>query len=107
MGMSSWATDAQQALSAARPRLDGVLSVYLFGSALHAPDPRDLDLLVVYDPTQVHPRDAGRLRDAVFRALSDSTDRPLDVLLLTADEALVTGFAERELADLLFEGLLD
>ena len=77
--------------------------VYLFGSALHRPDPQDVDLLVVYDPEVLPPALAGGLRDAVVRACLGATVHPVDLVMLTDEEAEQTDFAAREDARLIYQ----
>ena len=77
--------------------------MFLFGSALRESDPRDVDLLVVYDPQAMPPARAAGLRQIVVRACAEAIVRPLDVVLLTGEEARDTRFADREHAKLIFD----
>lgn len=77
--------------------------VYLFGSALHRHDPQDVDLLVIYDPDVLPPAQAASLRHAMVQACIGATMHPLDLVILTNEEAEQTNFAVREDARLIFE----
>jgi predicted nucleotidyltransferase len=83
----------------------GLKQVYLFGSALRTDDPADLDLLLVYDPGVIAPRDAHRLGALVRAALG--TTLPVETVLLTKAEAATSRFAEREAADLVWDARPD
>src|SRR4051794_1920263 len=100
--MHSWMDEARRALAADEAVPLGVKSVHVFGSALRSSDPEDVDLLVVYDPSVVAPRDASRLREAVISILGPLTGPPIQIVLLTCEEQQSTRFAESEGADLLF-----
>lgn len=77
--------------------------VFLFGSALRDPDPNDVDLLVVYDPGELPPAEAAGLRGVLVHACAEAGIHPVDVVLLTGDEARDTEFPARESAELIFE----
>jgi predicted nucleotidyltransferase len=95
--------ELKQSIQAAGDALSGVQKVFLFGSALRGPDPRDVDLLVVYDPSELAPADAVELRVLLAQVCAAATIHPLDVVLLTGDEARDTDFAARESAELIFQ----
>ncbi len=94
--MTSWAIQVRRALDAAAPALPGVVSIHLFGSALAEHNPKDLDLLVVYDPRRVAPQRARCLREVVVQACRAELPLSVDVVLLTKDEAAATAFARSE-----------
>lgn len=101
--MTSCVDRVPEAIDAVAPELKGVLSVHVFGSALHEAEPKDLDLLVVYDPVQIPPRRAaGRLRPIMAHACAAAALPPADVVLLTGSEADATDFAHREHARLVY-----
>ncbi len=103
--MSSWGPKLQEALEAARPNLVGVTSIALFGSALREAQPRDLDLLVVYEPSIVAPERAGRLRAPITATCASFGLPVVDVVLLTREEADATDFAQREGACAVYHGI--
>jgi predicted nucleotidyltransferase len=96
-------TSLQRRIEVAAPALTGVRQVFLFGSALRDPDPHDVDLLVVYDPLELPPAEATGLRRVFVRACAEAAVHPVDVVLLTGDEARDTEFAAKENAELIFE----
>jgi hypothetical protein len=71
--------------------------VWLFGSAIRDADPRDIDLLVVYDRELVAPQDAYILGDTLAVALGDCKPR-VSIILLTRNEHMFSEFARRESA---------
>jgi predicted nucleotidyltransferase len=99
-------TNLQRSIEAAAPALTGVQQVFLFGSSLAEPDPHDIDLLVVYDPVAMPPGEATGLRQTLVSACAEAVIRPLDVVLLTGEEARDTDFAAREGARLIFDASL-
>jgi predicted nucleotidyltransferase len=80
--------------------------VYLFGSARYDSDPRDVDLLLVYD-RRLSPSDAIRLRTELVGLLSDAVTPPLDVALLSLAEAADSNFVRSEGALLVHGGAID
>lgn len=96
-------TALETAIQAAAPALTGVRQVFLFGSALDKPDPQDVDLLVVYDPSEIPPGEAAGLRSVLTQACAEAAIHPLDVVLLTGEEAHDTDFPARENAELVFQ----
>lgn len=101
--MTSLVDDLQAAIEASAETVSGMQRVYVFGSALHRPDPQDVDLLVVYDPDVLPPARTGGLRDAMVQACIGATVHPVDLVLLTQEEAEQTEFAVREQARLIYE----
>lgn len=102
--MTSRSARIRDALGAADPgALRGVVSVYVFGSSLHSDAPRDLDLLVVYDPARVPPSRAAALREIVAGICPPNAGGRPDIVLLTPAEAEATDFARREQAELVYE----
>ena len=59
---------------------------FVFGSVLRNAHPMDFDLLVVYDPSLCPPNIAYRVHAPFFGRLSQKTDLPVDMTLLTYQE---------------------
>lgn len=81
-------------------RNDGVvgapgIEVYLFGSLLISDKPRDIDLLLVYDPSRITVGEGMAVRRRVREAMVAATGTPADILLLSTSEMKQTGFLER------------
>jgi predicted nucleotidyltransferase len=76
----------------------GLDSVWLYGSALTVDDPRDLDLLAIYDRKLIDPIDAHGLAAEIEGSLAP-TPIPVTVLLLHRREHLSSRFAEMERAE--------
>ncbi|WP_138926160.1 hypothetical protein [Glutamicibacter creatinolyticus] len=66
----------------------GASQIWLFGSALHSPAPRDLDVLIVYVNENV-PR---VLRSLMFLELLNP---PIDLIAMTPDEVKELNFLAR------------
>lgn len=67
--------------------------LYIFGSFLHVECPADLDVLVIYDPSIVHPATAYIAHEPLFNELNRHTGLAVDSTLLTHSEAKQTNFA--------------
>lgn len=79
----------------------GGVRIYAFGSALVSGAPRDVDLLIVFDPTKVQIDTVLGFRRDVCRSGSVVFALPFDVCLLTEGEARNNRFLEDEHATLL------
>jgi len=64
----------------------------MFGSACFADDPRDIDVLIVYDPRKLPVGKAIDFRIRLAKAIFAATRRPVDILLLSQAEVVQTGF---------------
>ena len=79
----------------------GVVDAYLFGSALRRDDPKDVDVIVVYDEP-LGPQSVGAaIRPLVREIVSAELGIPAHVVLLTRAEAaesgMIRGFAPESL----------
>ena len=72
------------------------VDVYLFGSALVSLYPRDLDLLVVYDPHTCGLSDALAARASISLAAQERLGALADISLLSKREAAESNFVEEE-----------
>jgi hypothetical protein len=70
-------------------------SIYIFGSALHSETPRDLDVLVVYDPAQISPAAVYERMQPTFLELQARTGLSVHPTLLTMTEMFETRFSEQ------------
>ena len=77
-----------------------ILEVYAFGSFARGNRTSDVDLLIVWDPSEATPLEAQELR-RVFREQLKVV-LPLDIVLLTAREAINSAFVETERAELIY-----
>lgn len=69
--------------------------VWAFGSMLIQDDPRDLDLIVIFPRNSCKPERAIAIRKSIRESLSHSTDKPIDITLLSDREAAETDFIKR------------
>lgn len=67
----------------------------MFGSARAANDPRDIDILIVYDPAILPVSNAISFRRRLAESVLAATQRPADILLLSQDEIAQTRFLQR------------
>lgn len=82
--------------------LSDVHAVYFFGSARTDTRPRDVDLVVVWDASRITPLEALALRPMLIAALDDKLPAPLDVTLLSQQEAASSRFPESENAEIVY-----
>lgn len=68
---------------------------YVFGSYLHSNSPSDIDLLVVYDPSKVHPKDVTKLCAHLFSIIENSVSLKVHSTILTCTEEQESKFIER------------
>lgn len=71
-------------------------SAYVFGSALSSSQPRDLDILVVYDSKICSPSKAYAYHEPFLNQLTEMCKVPLDVTLLSNSEEHEVGFIKSE-----------
>jgi predicted nucleotidyltransferase len=104
MEMPSFATSLAIAVESTAIRLDGLVEIWLFGSAVTSPlSAADIDLLVVYSSDVIEPVQAERsLREPLESAVARLSDLEVHIVLFTEEEAAETRFAERESAQLIF-----
>lgn len=74
---------------------------YIFGSFLNNKKPNDIDILVVYDPKKISPKNVYIEFNALFGNFENEMKLPIDVLYLTYSEALSSKFVIKEKAELL------
>lgn len=72
------------------------LEIHLFGSALTKDDPRDLDILIVYNKRKLSIDDAIRVRHETQRMIQTCSRLPVHVCFLSHDELMTSDFATRE-----------
>jgi hypothetical protein len=78
------------------------LEIYVFGSAIGSCAPQDVDLVVVYKPLIVKVDDILAYRRRLQRGWHAEFGLPLDVCLLTEQEAQNNPFLEEEGAVLVY-----
>lgn len=83
---------------------DGLVEVkvYAFGSILFSCEPRDVDLVVVFDPAAVSIDSVLEFRENLQRSAIRTFDVRFDVCLLTEAEARNNRFLEEERAVLIY-----
>lgn len=67
---------------------------FVFGSYLSVAQPRDIDILILYDPALHSPKDAYKLHRTFVDYVEQLVGIPVDVTLLTYAEEKSTGFIE-------------
>ncbi len=72
------------------------IKLYLFGSALTTREPQDIDLLLVYDVSKFARQDIIGIRKALGDELLALLDRPVDICLMSEDEAQTNTFIKDE-----------
>lgn len=71
-------------------------SAFIFGSALTGKEPSDIDLLITYDSKLVSIAQALEVRQLIVAIAREQLAIPVDVSLLSLDEAAETNFVEEE-----------
>ena len=69
--------------------------VWLFGSAYSEFEPRDIDILLIFDKTLHSHADAIRMRQRLAEAVAKEAGRQADILLLSQNEAKETAILSR------------
>ncbi len=75
-------------------KLPSSSTAFVFGSFLSRADPRDIDVLILYDPLVFSPADAYRSHAPFVKEVQRLIGLPLDLTLLTYGEELSSGFIE-------------
>ena len=79
---------------------------FVFGSFLRSAHPKDLDLLVIYDPSQCPPNIAYRAHAPISARLGEKMGVPVDMTLLTYREEQSSRFIAESGALPIVEALL-
>ena len=69
---------------------------YLFGSALTQNDPRDIDLLLVYDYSKVDLMKVSILKKKLCQVLGEDLGKKIDLCALSKSEAIQSNFIVEE-----------
>ncbi|MGJ0430758.1 nucleotidyltransferase domain-containing protein [Methylobacter sp.] len=75
-------------------KLPSSSAALVFGSFLHGSEPRDIDVLVLYDPSVFSPADAYRAHASFVKEVQRLVGLPVDLTLLTYGEEESSGFIE-------------
>jgi len=78
------------------------LQLFVFGSVLTKSDPRDIDLLLVYNSQSLKISDVINIRKKLRKILQKETQKPIDICILSEDEALTNPFIKEENAIKIF-----
>jgi predicted nucleotidyltransferase len=71
------------------------IELYLFGSVLTSERPKDVDLVIVYDPSLVDVDKAIAIRQSLRSGIHEVAGVPADILLLSTSEVEQTNFLNR------------
>src|SRR4051794_21334200 len=93
--MHSFATRLQIAVEAVAPTVPTGWRLWLFGSALRSPHPRDVDLLLVYD-LDVSFEEVEEVRAAIAKIACETVGLKPHLVVLNTREAAETAFAAKE-----------
>lgn len=77
-------------------------SVYVFGSYLNCKNPKDIDILIVFDPNHCAPEDVYNIFGEFIESISAIAELPPDVTFLTISEENEVHFAMTENASLIY-----
>ena len=93
---NSWITLIQNEIGALELPQTNKIQFYLFGSALFSIHPNDIDLLVVYDSTEVSINKVNDFRRDLSQLLNSKLEVDVDIYALTTTEAAQSRFVSRE-----------
>lgn len=96
MEKNSWIILIQNEISALELPQTNRLQFYLFGSALFSAQPNDIDLLVVYDSTEIDVGIVNGFRRDLNQLLSSKLGMDVDIYALTMTEAAQSKFIDCE-----------
>ncbi|WHX40606.1 hypothetical protein QNH36_23715 [Mesobacillus sp. AQ2] len=74
------------------------INFYLFGSILHKENPRDIDLLMVYNQHLISIKSVLNLKNEIVNYLNGISPIQVDLLLLSLEEELEVNFIKSEKA---------
>jgi len=75
-------------------KLPSSSTAFVFGSFLSGSDPRDIDVLILYDPSVISPADAYRGHAPFAKEIQRLAGLPVDLTLLTYGEEESSCFIE-------------
>jgi predicted nucleotidyltransferase len=81
-------------LDSALGRVDGVRTIYLFGSAVESDTPRDVDVLIVYGPP-LAPATAPTIGPLIEAAVSRAFSMPAHLMFFSEEEAREPGLVSQ------------
>ncbi len=74
------------------------IQLFLFGSALTQPDPRDIDLLMVYNIDSINIKKVIDIRKKLTKILQEKMQIPVDICALSNCETKTNSFIKDEKA---------
>jgi predicted nucleotidyltransferase len=69
---------------------------YIFGSLLYTNAPRDIDILIVYDPYGISLGEVIKLKHTLGQIIGQKTRRDVDICMLSYSEACQSQFISKE-----------
>lgn len=78
------------------------LQLFVFGSVLTKSDPRDIDLLLVYNSQSLKISDVINIRKKLRKILQKETQKSIDICILSEDEVVTNPFIKEENAIKIF-----
>lgn len=94
---NSWITFVQKIVKRVN-FLDNNIELFLFGSALTQYNPRDIDLLMVYDIDSISIEKVINIRKKLTKILQEKMLRPVDICALSNHEVKTNSFIKDEKA---------
>lgn len=74
------------------------INFHLFGSILKKENPRDLDILMIYDQDLINLKSVLKLKNEIVNYLKENSFSEVDLLLLSIEEELEVNFIKSEKA---------
>lgn len=71
-----------------------ISEIFLFGSSLESPSPNDIDIVIIYDPSQLQDYESlQKLREEISSKVWEEFRLPTDVIFLNELEYRVSSYA--------------
>jgi len=71
-------------------------NIYLFGSFVYKSNPQDIDLLVVYKKSKIHPSKIRTITKPLIKQLEKTYKLRVDAVYLTEEEEISVNFIKQE-----------
>jgi predicted nucleotidyltransferase len=72
------------------------VNFYIFGSILQSDQPRDIDLLIVYDESTISPKDIIKLKHKLDKMIGQEIGKQADICMLSLVEVAQSKFLSEE-----------
>lgn len=96
IGKSLLITHLLRSLKKIKNDLSGLGDCYLFGSVLTQENPRDIDILIIYDHYKINLTSVSLLKKKLRQSVERDLDKKVDLCTLSKSEAVQSNFVVEE-----------